>query len=102
MVVKNVIYNSYIQVLSFANCKKKYARTVGTYTLSNDVNTAGTINVQNGNALDITGIVIDGTRPAIDGGGTPGCSSSCPGHRVFYVQPYSGPQRFSLLGLPVP
>ena len=62
------------------------AATSGTYILSNDVNTTGTITVDNGDALDITGIVgMDGTRPAIDGGGTPGCTSNCPGHRVFSV-----------------
>ena len=60
--------------------------TSGTYILSNDVNTTSTINVDNGDALDITGIVgVDGVRPAIDGGGTPGCTSNCPGHRVFSV-----------------
>ena len=43
--------------------------------------------INNGDVLDITGIVgVDGVRPAIDGGGTPGCTSwNCPGHRVFYV-----------------
>ena len=61
--------------------------TSGTYILSNDVNTTSTINVDNGDALDITGIVgVDGTRPAIDGGATPGCQSNCFGHKLFVVQ----------------
>ena len=50
-------------------------QTSGTYQLSNDVTTTGTIIVNNGNALDITGNV--DTRPAIDGGES---------HRVFLVQ----------------
>ena len=51
-----------------------------------DVNITGTVTVEDGKTLDITGIVgVDGVRPAIDGGGTPGCTSNCPGHRVFYV-----------------
>ena len=50
-------------------------QTSGTYQLSNDVTTTGTIIVNNGNALDITGNV--DTRPAIDGGEN---------HRVFLVQ----------------
>jgi len=34
--------------------------------------------------LDIIGIVgDDGVKPAIDGGGTPGCAYHCPGHGVF-------------------
>jgi hypothetical protein len=68
-------------------------QTNGRYILLNDVYISNTINVDNGDVLDITGIVgMDGKRPAIDGGGTPGCAQikhkdpvSCPGHRVFYV-----------------
>ena len=68
-------------------------QTSGTYILSNDVNTTGTIYI-NGNALEITGIVgVDGVRPAIDGGGTPG------GHRVFYVMGYG--TKLTLTGITI-
>ena len=60
--------------------------TSGTYILLHDVNITGTVKVEDGKALEITGIVgVDGIRPAIDGGGTPGCRSDCPGYRVFEV-----------------
>ena len=59
----------------------------GTYILLHDVNITSTVNVDFGKALEITGIVgVDGIRPAIDGGGTPGCTSNCPGNRVFGVE----------------
>ena len=60
-------------------------QTSGTYILSNDVKIKKTVKVEDGKALEITGIVgVDGIRPAIDGGGSPGCTSNnCPGHRVF-------------------
>ena len=59
----------------------------GTYILLHDVNITSTVNVEEGKALEITGIVgVDGIRPAIDGGGTPGCTSNCPGNRVFDVE----------------
>ena len=58
----------------------------GTYILLHDVNITSTVNVEEGKALEITGIVgVDGIRPAIDGGGTPGCRSNCRGYRVFEV-----------------
>ena len=61
--------------------------TSGTYILLHDVKIRGTVNVEDGNALEITGIVgVDGIRPAIDGGGTPGCMGDCPGHTVFLVE----------------
>ena len=61
--------------------------TSGTYILLHDVKITGTVKVEDGKALEITGIVgVDGIRPAIDGGGTPGCTrSDCPGYRVFDV-----------------
>ena len=60
--------------------------TKGSYNLVRKVTeTSSTIEVSG--TLEIIGIVgDDGARPAIDGGGTPGCTGdSCPGHRVFVV-----------------
>ena len=59
--------------------------TNGVFNLVRKVTkTSGTIKVDG--TLDITGIVgDDGIRPAIDGGKTPGCTHSCPGHTVFHV-----------------
>jgi len=59
--------------------------TSGTFTLSNDVNTTETIGITG--RLEIIGIIsMDGKRPAIDGGGTPGCyNNNCPGHTIFTV-----------------
>ena len=60
--------------------------TKGSFNLVRNVTkTSDTITV-NG-TLEIIGIVgEDGIRPAIDGGGTPGCTGySCPGHTVFEV-----------------
>ena len=58
----------------------------GTYILKNDVKITGTVKVYSG-TLEITGIVgVDGIRPSIDGGGTPGCTrDDCPGYTVFDV-----------------
>eukprot|EP00942_MAST-04A_sp_MAST-4A-sp1_P010986 g10986.t1 len=60
--------------------------TKGSFNLVRKVTkTSDTIDVMG--TLEIIGIVgSDGVRPAIDGGGTPGCWSSCPGHRVFIVR----------------
>lgn len=60
--------------------------TSGTFTLSNDVKPSQEIQVSG--RLEIIGIIsMDGKRPAIDGGGNPGCTgSNCPGHRVFSVE----------------
>lgn len=60
--------------------------TSGIFTLSNDVKPSQEIQVSG--RLEIIGIIsMDGKRPAIDGGGNPGCTgSNCPGHRVFFVQ----------------
>ena len=61
--------------------------TSGTYILLHDVKITGTVKVEDGKALEITGIVgVDGKRPAIDGGGTPGCRSNCHGNLVFDVK----------------
>ena len=61
--------------------------TSGTYILLHDVKITKTVKVDSGKALEITGIVgVDGIRPAIDGGGTPGCKSNCSGHTVFDVR----------------
>ena len=60
--------------------------TSGTYILLHDVKITGTVEIDSG-TLEITGIVgVDGIRPAIDGGGTPGCTSNCPGNTVFDVR----------------
>ena len=60
--------------------------TSGTYILLHDVKITGTVYVEYYKTLEITGIVgVDGIRPAIDGGGTPGCKSNCPGYTVFDV-----------------
>ena len=77
--------------------------TSGTYILSNDVYTTGTINVNNGDVLDITGIVgVDGVRPAIDGGGTPGCTNNCSSHTVFVVgQSTNAPTNLILANLTI-
>ena len=60
--------------------------TSGTFTLSNGVNTTETIGITG--RLEIIGIIsMDGKRPAIDGGGTPGCTgNNCPGHTIFIVR----------------
>ena len=60
--------------------------TKGSFNLVTKVTkTSGTIIVSG--RLEIIGILgEDGVRPAIDGGGTPGCTGkSCPGHCVFQV-----------------
>ena len=60
--------------------------TSGTYILLHDVKITGIVTVDSG-TLEITGIVgVDGIRPSIDGGGTPGCKSNCHGHTVFFVE----------------
>ena len=59
--------------------------TNGVFNLVRKVTkTSSTINVDG--TLDIIGIVgDDGVKPAIDGGNTLGCTSGCPGHRLFLV-----------------
>ena len=101
---KNVVFNNWINirndeshVLEERHLRSNVGRslisvwdgiqTSGTYILSNDVKITKTVKVEDGKALEITGIVgVDGIRPAIDGGGTPGCKSNCHGNRVFYVE----------------